>query len=71
MVGTIAGLAAVLILAALLAVETFGVAIVALAYVTSRERITIAVLGRAGTAVAVSAAAFVAIAALLGRLVPA
>ena len=56
----------ILLLVWLLAFEVFVVPIAALAYVVSREKITAAVLAKAGAGLAVSTVAYIAVAMLLG-----
>ena len=63
-------IAAILLALVLLGVEVWVVAIGVLAYVVSRDAITVPVLMRAGTAMVASAIAYCALAILLGTLVP-
>lgn len=69
MVTWAASIAGVLLALVLLGVEVWGVAIAALAYVVSREVITVSVLMRAAIVVCGSAIGYIAVVALIGTLV--
>ena len=64
-----ANLLAVLVAAFLLGVEVWVVAILALAYVVSREAITVGALVKAAAALGASAIAYVAAVMVIGLLV--
>jgi len=64
-----ANLLGVLAAAFLLGVEVWIVAVLALAYVVSREAITVGVLVKAAAALGASAVAYVVAVVLIGRLV--
>ena len=69
MVAWVANVAGILLALVLLGVEVWGVAIAALAYVVSREVITVPVLMRAAIVMGGSTVGYIAVVALIGTLV--